>query len=269
MSLIAFEAPLIEFVVGIYSAAEAALGPEVASFFTTALGIAFYAIILGTFYKTLSRQRLFILERKIGESIQELATHAIVLIAKYTLVFPLVTFIWFMFLSIFLVFLGSQDVATIMYIAIAVVAAIRITAYWDEDISGDLAKMLPLGLLAYFIGDPSFLTPDLLETKIFEVTQVLPLAIPFFIYIILLEWSLRVLLGAYNLVHQYKHLAPEQVSSRIPVRPSSKKYTKGGARVEKPAPAGKKDAPENPLFGKKKKSSSKEEESIEEMGLEE
>ncbi len=257
MSLIGFEEPLIAFIVGIYSAIEAVLGVDLTNFFTTAFGIAVYAIILGTFYNNFSRQKFFILEHTKGETFLDQVKHYVALILKYTLAFPIITFVWFMFLTIFLVFLGSQSVANIMYISIAVVAAIRISAYWDEGISGDLAKMLPLGLLAYFIADPSFLDAATFEVKFFEITQLLPLSIPFFIYIVLLEWILRIILTLYDLVHQYKHLAPSAISSRIPERPLRKE------RDVKPMP---KLEPEKP---KKKEKSKGKKEDLEEMGLEE
>ncbi|MCP4647810.1 MAG: hypothetical protein GY852_08805 [bacterium] len=257
MSLIGFEEPLIAFVVGIYSVVEAVLGPNLTNFFTTAFGIAAYAVILGTFYNNFSRQKFFILEHTKGETAKDQLIHFITLIAKYTFAFPIITFVWFMFLTIFLVFLGNQEVANVMYISIAVVAAIRITSYWDEGIAGDLAKMLPLGLLAYFISDPSFLDASTFEVKFFEITQLLPLAIPFFIYIVLLEWALRIFLTLYDLVHQYKHYAPEALSSRIPVRPDRKE------RGQKPMPK------EEPPKKKGKEKPKGKKESIEEMGLEE
>ena len=264
MSLIGFEEPLIAFVVGIYSAIESVLGPDLTNFFTTAFGIAVYAIILGTFYNNFSRQKFFLMEHTKGETAKEQIIHFVTLIAKYTFAFPIITFIWFMFLTIFLVFLGNQDVANVMYISIAVVAAIRITAYWDEGIAGDLAKMLPLGLLAYFISDPSFLDASTFEVKFFEITQLLPLAIPFFIYIVLLEWSLRIILTLYDLVHQYKHIAPAAVSSRIPERPDRKRRgPKPMPKVEpKPMPK-----VEPKAKGKEKPKGKKGD--LEDMGLEE
>ncbi|MBD3398610.1 hypothetical protein GF412_05205 [Candidatus Micrarchaeota archaeon] len=260
MSLIGFEEPLIEFLVGIYSAVEAVLGPDLTNFFTTAFGVAAYAIILGTFYNSFSKQKFFALEHTPRETVAEKALHYVSLIAKYTFAFPIITFVWFMFLTIFLVFLGNQDVATIMYISIAVVGAIRITAYWDEGIAADLAKMLPLGLLAYFVADPSFLTVGVFEEKFFEITQLLPISMPFFIYIVFLEWALRLLLLLYDTVHRYKHLMPEAVSSRVPVRPTSRK-----AASSKPA-SKKEKAPKKKSRGKGK---DKEAEDLGEMGLEE
>jgi hypothetical protein len=255
MSLIGFEEPLIEFIVGIYSIVEAVLGPDLTNFFTTAFGIAVYAIILGTFYNNFSKQRFFELQHTKGESIADQVLHCAALIAKYTFAFPIISFVWFMFLTIFLVFLGSQDVANVMYISIAVVAAIRITAYWDEGISADLAKVLPLGLLAYFIGDPSFLDASAFEQKFFEITQLLPLSMPFFIYIVLLEWSLRILLSLYDLVHQYKHFMPTHVSSRIPMRPGPRE------KAAKPEPGER--------MGKKPKGKAGKTRDLGEMGLEE
>lgn len=194
---------LIRTVFWLYGRLESFLGPDLTNFFVTALGIAVYAIILGTFYNNFSKRKFFELEKKRGDGPLSEAVHIVTFAVKYTLAFPLITFIWFLFLTIFMVLLGSQSAIDVMYISIAVVAAIRISAYWDEGISADLAKMLPLGLLAVFIGNPSFLDASVFEARFYEITKVLPLSIPYLAYIILLEWSLRILLSIKEFI--WKH----------------------------------------------------------------
>jgi small basic protein len=203
MDIAGMESYLIGVVVSAYGVVVEALGADVANFFVTALGIACYAIILGTFYNNFSRKKFFELAEVENATPADEAIRAISLLAKYTLAFPLITFVWFVFLTLFMVFLGTQSAVDVMHIAIAVVAAIRITSYWDEGIAGDLAKMLPLGLLAYFIGDPSFLDVSMFEQKFFEIVQAIPLSIQYLTYIIGLEWALRILLGIKEAVEGY------------------------------------------------------------------
>ncbi len=267
MDLIGFEEPLVNFTVGIYSAVVGVLGADITNFFIMALGIAVYGIILGTFYKTFSREKFFVLEHTKDEGPVDEIIHLLALILKYTLAFPVITFVWFMFLTLFLVFLGSQSAADVMYIAIAVVAATRITAYWDEGISEDLAKMLPLGLLAFFIGNPSILDATVFEQKFFEITQVLPMGMQYFVYIILLEWILRICVGVRDFVIQHKkRIVPAPILSRIPAKlptlprkvriPSRKSRTKPAEKTaKKPA-----EKPGKPKKAKKEETPEKEKE---------
>ncbi|MFP3949918.1 MAG: hypothetical protein ACLFUZ_02370 [Candidatus Micrarchaeia archaeon] len=258
MSLIGFEQPLLDFLVGMYSYAEAVLGPEMTNFFTTAMGIAVYGIILGTFYKNFSKQRFFVLAHEKGESTLDKVKHIVALILKYTFAFPLITFIWFLFLTLFLVFLSNQDPTQVMYIALAVVAATRIAAYWDEGIAEDIGKTLPIALLGYFLGDPSFLNPEMIEQKFFQVTTLLPLSLPLFIYIISLEWGLRVLLAVYEVFYPYRHYIPEPIRDKVSMENIRDKWSRAQEKKSRPEQKQKK----NKRSGKKQKD-------IEEMGLEE
>ncbi len=246
MSLIGFEEPLITFIVGIYSYVVSIMGADLTNFFIMALAIAAYAIILGTFYKTFSREKFFVLEHEKGETTRDQVTHIIAFFLKYTLAFPIITFVWFLFLSLFLTFLGSQSAADVMYIAIAVVAATRVTAYWDEGIAEDLAKMLPLGLLAFFIGNPSSLGASSFEQKFFQITQVLPTAMEYFVYIVLMEWVLRIAVGIKDFLSEHKErIVPAPVLNRIPTKMPSfpKKVKIPGGKKAAPKPAQKAEAP--------------------------
>ena len=51
-----------------------------------------------------------------------------------------------------------MEIDGILKIAIVVIAAIRMTAYYKEDLSKDIAKMLPFALLAVMITNPMFFT---------------------------------------------------------------------------------------------------------------
>jgi len=57
-------------------------------------------------------------------------------------------FFWFMVLSLLMIMISKvPDLGQIFQISIALVSVIRITAYYNEDLSRDLAKMLPFALL--------------------------------------------------------------------------------------------------------------------------
>ena len=83
--------------------------------------------------------------------------HLVFYVCKYLILFPIVAFAWFVILTVLLAFLGkNQSIETILLIAMAVLSAIRVTAYYNEDLSKDLAKILPFALLGVFLIDLSY-----------------------------------------------------------------------------------------------------------------
>ena len=78
-------------------------------------------------------------------------------VGKYLILFPVVAFSWFAILTTLLTFLArGQTIDEILLISMAVLSAIRITAYYNEDLSRDLSKILPFAMLGVFLIDISY-----------------------------------------------------------------------------------------------------------------
>ena len=122
--------------------------------------------------------------------------HVTMYVAKYIILFPIFAFLWFAALTLILAFLSKeQSFADILRMALATVTAIRIVAYYDEDLSRDVAKILPFAVLAIFLIDLSFF-------KIGESLDVLKEAkdhtesILYYLgFLIAVEFALRVIYG--------------------------------------------------------------------------
>ena len=142
-----------------------------------AVGMAFYAIFVFWFYRFLARKDLFELDfvkyEKSRLRLVRSILHLVFYVLKYLIVFPFVAFFWFASLTLLLSFLAkNQTPETILLVSIAVVSAIRITAYYDEDLSRDLAKILPFALLGIFLIDLSYFSlPATLDTLRETVAQ--------------------------------------------------------------------------------------------------
>ncbi len=155
-----------------------------------ALLLALYAAFVWFFYKSVSRRDLFKLN--FGSDHQWRSSLAYVL--KYLVSFPLLTFLWFAALSLILFLLAkSQTTQNILLISMAMIAASRITAYYKEGIAEELSKILPLGVLAIFIVDPTYFSLALTATRLAELPSLIPLLINYFFFTIVLEFILRIL----------------------------------------------------------------------------
>ncbi|MBT6955923.1 hypothetical protein HN997_01370, partial [archaeon] len=128
-------------------------------FFTAVIVI--YSVFVYYFYKFLAKKNIIELNlSKYGEGISAGISKAfatLFYIAEYLIILPVVTFFWFAVLAILILVLAEgMDASTILLISAALVASVRVTAYVSENLSRDLAKMLPFTLIAIAITKPGF-----------------------------------------------------------------------------------------------------------------
>lgn len=167
-----------------------------------AVGIAIYGLFVYFFYETLSRRNL------LGERWQDADFGPLTLVwraVRYIFLFPVVTFLFFVVLSFSFLFFARTGALTVtratflnqvLLISMAVVTSVRITAYISEPTSHDIAKLLPLGMLAVFIVDLN-LQVDVLRETLMRFRQFLSFEVltgvvaRYFLFLILLEGVLR------------------------------------------------------------------------------
>ncbi|HLD84930.1 MAG TPA: hypothetical protein VI968_00075 [archaeon] len=179
-----------------------------------------YSVFVWFFYRTLSKRDLFHL------AIKE-QRHAwrkqVFYIIKYLVFFPVFTFLWFAIMSLIMIMLSkSYTIEAILVISMAMIAATRITAYYNRQLSEDIAKILPLGVLAIFIVDPSYFSFSLAISRLYELQTLISLFVNYLVFIIALEFVLRVLLVVTRRVRQ-KLFPVKQKEQVYGYRPLAKK----------------------------------------------
>ncbi|MFH0713034.1 MAG: hypothetical protein V1722_00950 [Candidatus Micrarchaeota archaeon] len=180
----------------LYTQLVSLLGLTSANVLVLAIAIAIYASIVGTFYLHLSKKVLYEVKTNKPKGFLRAYFDALIFILEYTILFPLISFLWFVILSILLYLLSQKmSLDTIFMLSISIVAAIRICAYYSEHVAVDLAKLLPLTLLAVLLADASTLTQVTIQTKILELLTSLPRFVPYLGIAIAVEWILRLALG--------------------------------------------------------------------------
>lgn len=205
-------------------------GPELLSNFSVAeaqavsvplalyiLALAVYAIFIFKFYRFLAKKDIFKLDlAKYNQSVHagiKKFFSALFYIFKYLFLFPIVVFIWFAFLGLLLVFLSRRgNVEQVLLIAISLVGAIRVCAYYSEDLSRDLSKMLPFALLGVFIVDATYFDLGQSISAIFSLPTHWKLLTYYFLFIIFLEFILRILSG---IIHKIRPKAEESSGPEI------------------------------------------------------
>lgn len=164
--------------------------------FFIAIIIAVYSLFIWFFYRSLAKRDVL----KLNLAKYNTSKHSgwakffaiLLYIIEFIIVAPIAIFLWFAILSIFLIILAKEiEVGTVILICAALISAIRITSYFNEDLSKDLAKMVPFTLLGIAILTPNFIDIGTHIGRIAQIPLFLNNAIYYFIFIFSLEIILR------------------------------------------------------------------------------
>ena len=164
-------------------------------FFTAVIVI--YAVFVFYFYRFLAKKNLIELNLNQYNQYQHPAATkffaALFYIIEYLIFLPILTFFWFAVLSILILLLSKGlEIRTILLISAALVAAVRITSYITEDLSKDLAKMLPFTLLAIAITTAGFFDAGALIARTSEIPSLLSKIPYYLLFIVGIELIMRI-----------------------------------------------------------------------------
>jgi len=182
-------------------------------FFTAV--IVLYSVFVFYFYRFLAKKN--IIELNLNQYNQYSNPFTIKLFAaisyiiEYIIILPILTFFWFAILSILILLLSKGlEISTILLISAALVASVRVTAHVSEDLSKDLAKMLPFTLLAIAITTSGFFDINALFSRIQEIPSLFSNIPYYLIFIVAIELIMRVFTFFSDIVQSSK--AEEETS---------------------------------------------------------
>jgi len=167
--------------------------------------ILMYSIFIWKFYRFLASRDIIQLNlsqynysnHPVLEKVAAVGLYAL----EYLIILPFLVFFWFAILSIFLLVLSeSQNTLQILLISAAIIASTRVTSYISEDLSKDLAKILPFTILAAFILGSSFFDSDLVIIKISQIPSLFDNIVTFVVFIFIIEFVFRILYSIYQLI---------------------------------------------------------------------
>lgn len=151
-------------------------------------------LLIWYLYRKIAKRDMFIIEFKkyTGRFVFfKKLTAFVSYIIKYVVLFPVYTFIMFIILSMSFFFLSSIESAeTVLFFSLIIISVIRVLAYINEDAAQELAKMLPFALVLSLLLNPNiteYRMPDMSE-----IAAALPSITSFFVFIIGLEFCLRI-----------------------------------------------------------------------------
>ena len=166
------------------------------NFLVLVLLVVIYSIFVWKFYKFIAKKNILGLDlNKYNKSSHPFFTKLIAgmfFFIEYLIILPFLIFFWFATFTLFLIFLTEElDVQTLLIISATIVAAIRVTSYYKEDLSKDVAKLLPFTLLAVSILTPGFFNVERVFSQFNEISGFFNNIVYYLIFIIILEIILR------------------------------------------------------------------------------
>ncbi len=160
-------------------------------------GMVIYSIFIFMFYRFIARREIFDLDldqyNRVEHPFLDKSLMVIFYIIEYLMLFPIFTIFWFGILVVLLSFLAKeQTIDNILLVSVALIGTVRVTAYYNEDLSKDLAKMLPFALLGIFLVDISFFSFQGSMTLISQIPSFYKSIIYYFLFVVCLEFILRI-----------------------------------------------------------------------------
>ena len=162
----------------------------------TLIGIALYAVFIFHFYQFLGRRDILSLHeegiRGPFAFVRKMFAEA-AYVTEHLVLTPIFIALWFSVIAVLLFMLSDQPAQNIVLLSISLVGAVRLTSYYNEDLSKDLAKLLPLVLLGVFLVDSSFFSFEETIQKITQLGDLTDKAVAYIALIVVLELVLRML----------------------------------------------------------------------------
>ena len=169
------------------------------------IAIALYCVIVYRFYRFIASRDVFgfdahaiEVERK---DLRRRVMDTLMGFGMYGVLFPIAVFIWFAAFAVMLFFLAKDlSLEQILVVAACFVAAIRLVSYYKQDLSRDMAKLIPFVVLGAIIIEPDFFSVSLAVTRFQALSSFLPELAAYFLFLVLVEWVLRVALALKHVV---------------------------------------------------------------------
>jgi len=169
--------------------------------FLLTIVVVIYAVFIWKFYVFISTKNILRLNlNKYNKSKNPIYVKIIagfLYFIEYIIILPILIFFWFAFFTILLTLLTKGlEPQTIVLIAAITIAAVRVTAYipkYGETVSSEVAKIIPLTLLAISITNPLFFKLGEMTKELLKIPQVLGEIRFYVFFIVAVELILRVL----------------------------------------------------------------------------
>ena len=162
------------------------------------IGLAIYAIVVFNLYRFVARRDIFELNlgqyNRFQHPFLAKTFGTMLYMVEYLLFFPLFLMFWFIIFSAILIAITTtQDVSTILLVSMALISSIRVTSYYKQALSKDIAKLLPFTLLAIFLIDIGQFSWGQSINLINQIPNYVDTIKYYFVFAVSIEFILRIM----------------------------------------------------------------------------
>lgn len=173
------------------------------------LGMSVYAFLVFRFYRFIASPDMFELDLSRYERSRfrfvRSALHGLFYVIKDFIFFPFFAFFWLAVMTLLLSFLSKgKPFDETLLMALAVVSAVRVTAYYRERLARELAKILPFALLAIFLIDASFFSVSDSMDALREARDYVDSIFYYLIFLVVLEFALRIIQAVLSFISHWR-----------------------------------------------------------------
>jgi len=167
------------------------------AFFVIAVVIVIYGFVVWKFYKSVSKKDILELDlrkySKIKDSVITEFIAGVLYLVEYILIAPIVIFLWFTLLTFLLIIITEGiPASTLLIISGLIIASVRIISYSSKSLAEDIAKIVPLTLLATSFLTPNFFSVERILGTFTEIPGLFGDLGVYLVFIIFLEIILRI-----------------------------------------------------------------------------
>ena len=170
---------------------------EFLNLFLIVLLIIVYSIFVWKFYRSISTKNIIELDlnqyNPLQHHIWTKLISGVFYFLEYVIIMPILIFIWFSIFTLLMIFLtDSLEISKLLIISATIIAAIRMAAYYEEELARDVAKLIPFTFLAVSILTPNFFSVERVFNKFVEIPNFFSQIFIYLVFIIILEIILRI-----------------------------------------------------------------------------
>ena len=179
---------------------------EFTNLFVVILLIFLYSVFVWIFYKSISKRDII----KLDLNKYNTADHPVLIkflaavfyFTEYIIILPLIIFLGFALFTLLMIFLTEElSTSALLLISATIIATIRLTAYFREEIAKDLAKLIPLTFLAVSLLTPGFFSVERIIGKLTEMPMFIDEIFIYLVFIMIMEIVLRFFNFIFSLLH--------------------------------------------------------------------
>ncbi len=161
--------------------------------------ILIYSLFVYVFYRFMARRDIITAGYDQYSGKAKKASRSMAYMIQHVVFFPIIVIAWTGALVIILSLLSGEDetlqLENVLLVSVALISTIRVTAYVREDLSRDLAKMLPFAILGIYLVNKDYYSLEISGGVLHDLPDHWEVIVYYTVFVVVLELIMRLFHG--------------------------------------------------------------------------